>query len=83
MLGARLRKARLARHLTQLDLADRVGVSSAYISMLEHDLKEPSLKLLRAIALVLETTLAFLLAGVGLEGDDSPEDTTACAAALP
>jgi transcriptional regulator with XRE-family HTH domain len=46
MLGAELRKARESAGLTQEQLSFRAGVSRPYISMLERDLKSPTLETL-------------------------------------
>jgi transcriptional regulator with XRE-family HTH domain len=43
MLGEELRNARLAAGLTQEALAARAGLDRAYISLLEHDRKSPTL----------------------------------------
>lgn len=46
MLGAELRKARLAAKMTQEELAFRAGLDRTYISQLEHDRKSPTLQVL-------------------------------------
>lgn len=42
MLGDELRKARVATGLTQEELSFRAGVHRTYVSMLERDLKSPT-----------------------------------------
>ena len=53
MLGDELRKARLAADLTQEELAHNAGVSRNYVSLLERNLKSPTvvvlLKICRAL----------------------------------
>jgi transcriptional regulator with XRE-family HTH domain len=46
MLGPVLRKARLAAHLTQEQLAFRAGLDRSYLSQLENDHKSPTLDVL-------------------------------------
>jgi transcriptional regulator with XRE-family HTH domain len=65
-MGQRLRTmvARLRRqqHLTLLQLARRVGVTEAYMSMLESGArKNPSLAMLKKLAKALKVTLAELV----------------------
>jgi transcriptional regulator with XRE-family HTH domain len=55
-LGASLRTRRQALHLTQRQVADRVGIHFTYISKLEHDrwTVPPSEAVIRRLAEVLE-----------------------------
>lgn len=46
MLGEILRNARIAAGMTQEDLAFKAGVDRSYISILERDLKSPTLQML-------------------------------------
>lgn len=48
-LGALLHEARLAKGLTQEELANRVGKNKSYISKIENDIKEVRLSSLREI----------------------------------
>jgi transcriptional regulator with XRE-family HTH domain len=43
MVGSELRKARVAAGLTQEELADRSALHRTYVSMLEREIKSPSL----------------------------------------
>jgi transcriptional regulator with XRE-family HTH domain len=61
MLGGRIRKLREAANLTQADLADKLGVTQAYIAMLESDAREPSLDVLRRLAKALKADVSELL----------------------
>jgi transcriptional regulator with XRE-family HTH domain len=65
-MGQRLRtmvaQLRKQQHLTLLQLARRVGVTEAYMSMLESGArKNPSLALLKKLAKALKVTLAELV----------------------
>jgi len=55
-LGPRLRDRRAILRLTQDDLARRVGISRPALSRLEHELVEPTARLLIALATALDTT---------------------------
>lgn len=48
-----LRLERIARGMTQSDLAERAGVSQAYIAMIERGRRKPGLKLIRRLSDVL------------------------------
>ncbi len=52
-LGERIRRMRRDRFLTQLDLAEQVGVTNGQISTIERGLSAPSIGTLRRIALAL------------------------------
>jgi transcriptional regulator with XRE-family HTH domain len=45
MLGELLKNARVAAGMTQEDLAFKAGVDRSYVSMLERDLKSPTLQM--------------------------------------
>jgi transcriptional regulator with XRE-family HTH domain len=72
-LGAFIRAQRLASRLSLRDLADRTGVSNAYLSQLERGRHEPSLSVLKAISEALGVPLESLLARAGvLDGEPPP-----------
>ena len=48
-IGALIHEARLAKGLTQAELADRVGTTKSYISKIENDTKEARISTLRKI----------------------------------
>ena len=58
--GEVIQKYRKGTGLSQAAFAKRIGVASAYVSMLENNRKEPSLKLLRGIAKVLRIPVEVL-----------------------
>ena len=60
----RVRAARLARGLTQAQLAHTAGVASETLSRLERGRQSPRLDHLVAVANALETTVAALVGGV-------------------
>jgi XRE family transcriptional regulator, master regulator for biofilm formation len=61
-LHHRIARLRKQRGFTMLQLAKRVEVSEAYISMLESGAKKnPSLRLLRSLARALKVSLAELM----------------------
>lgn len=60
-LGNNIRKLRQAHGWSQTELAEKVGVTAAYIGMLERSEKEPKLSTLIRIANIFETGLDSLL----------------------
>jgi transcriptional regulator with XRE-family HTH domain len=72
-LGALLRAQRLSAELSLRELAERTNVSNAYLSELERGLHEPSLRVLRAIASALGTSLASTLSSAGVLGNEEDE----------
>lgn len=71
-LGAYVRAQRAASGLSLRELAERTGVSNAYLSQVERGLHEPSLSVLRAIARALALPLETLLASTGAFDSDVP-----------
>ena len=63
-LGKRIKECRLAKNLTQPQLANAIGVSNGIISIWENDINEPKASLLKKLAVVLEVSADYLL---GLE----------------
>jgi transcriptional regulator with XRE-family HTH domain len=62
-LGSRIRRERVARAWTPLELAQRAGVGAAVIRRIESATGNPSLALLLNLAHALETALPDLLRG--------------------
>lgn len=56
-----IRFVRLARGVSQHDLADRVGISPSYLSLMESGKKEPSLSMIRSLARGLDISDDLLL----------------------
>jgi transcriptional regulator with XRE-family HTH domain len=70
LLGGFIRTQRQLANLSLRDLASRTSVSNPYLSQIERGLHEPSVRVLRAIALALGLSAETLLAEAGLiEGD--------------
>lgn len=61
MVGAVIRSLRGSAGLNQRELADLVGISPSLLSLIESDRREPSIKLLKEIARVLEIPPASLV----------------------
>lgn len=61
-LGQKIRQLREEKKLSLNGLADKAGISKAYLSQLENDVsKQPSAEVLRKIASVFSMTIADLL----------------------
>lgn len=63
-LGQRIREERLKAHVTQEQLAERVGLNNSYISQVERGIKNPSLEAVVAIANALQITVDHLLSDI-------------------
>lgn len=50
LLGRRIKNERLARHLTQRELADTAGMDTAHLSRIEHGKAVPSVNMLKKLA---------------------------------
>lgn len=61
MLGNRLKKLRLEKKLTQLQIAQKVDISEARYNLYENNKRQPDYELLKNLAEVLETTTDYLL----------------------
>jgi transcriptional regulator with XRE-family HTH domain len=61
-MSKQIRKLREARGLTQVELAEKAGITQAYLSALENGTRtNPKLDLLRDLAKALKTDVAELL----------------------
>src|SRR5215831_12136759 len=78
-LGARLRRLRAERRLTQDELADRAFISAAYTSFLERGEKTASLETLIRLTEVLDVSLSELFLDVDRE---TPKDLARLSAAM-
>ena len=56
-MGAKIRYLRESRNMTQTDLADRIGISRSALNNWEHDLREPSVSMLNALARAFAVTV--------------------------
>jgi transcriptional regulator with XRE-family HTH domain len=64
-LGPRLREVRVARQLSVRELARRIGCSASLISQIERGVSVPSVGVLYSLATALESSLDYLLFGLG------------------
>lgn len=62
--GERLRKVRHAKGLTQVELAEKAGIQSTYLSDMENAKKEPCLRVLEMLATSMGISVSKLLQGV-------------------
>lgn len=60
LIGNRIRTIRKSNNMTIKDLAEKIGVTSGYISQIERDLIDPSLSVLKRICKALNTPLSIL-----------------------
>ena len=67
MLNQRIRALRLARGMSQVELANRLGVTKQSVSNWENDNIQPSIEMLKKLAAVFSVTTDYLL---GLEQQD-------------
>ncbi len=63
LTGSRIRERRLARGMRQVELARAVGISAAYLNLIEHNRRRIGGKLLVNLARVLEVEPAQLTEG--------------------
>jgi transcriptional regulator with XRE-family HTH domain len=69
--GERIRKLRKAKGLSMGEVADAVGVARSTYAGYETEYREPSLDVLKQLAVTLETSVDYLL---GLTDNPSPKD---------
>jgi transcriptional regulator with XRE-family HTH domain len=67
LVGSRLRERRHERGERLVDVAERAGVSTQYLSEVERGLKDPSSEILSAVAGALELSLRDIAAGVATQ----------------
>lgn len=58
--GENLAELRMQKHLTQVELANIVGVTKQAINNIEHGISTPNVNTAAAIAIALDTTIDFL-----------------------
>lgn len=61
MLSQRIREARLANHMSQVELAKKLGVSKQSLSNWENDNIQPSIEMLTRMAVQLNVSTDYLL----------------------
>lgn len=65
-IGKEIKRLRLEQKLTHEQVAERSGISGAYISMLERGIRKPSAETLIALAPVLDVSRIHLFIKYGL-----------------
>jgi transcriptional regulator with XRE-family HTH domain len=79
-LGGFIRRQRELQELSMRQLADLVGISNPYLSQIERGLREPSERVLEAIAENLELSAEALHEHGGRAGDAAEEEPAVVAA---
>ena len=69
-VGIKIREARKPKDFTQQLLADAIGVSEVYVSMIERGMKMPSLSLFAQIITALDVSADFVLRDALPSGKD-------------
>ena len=59
--GRTIRYLRTASRVSQSNLAKKLGVTASYLSLVEHDKRDPSLKFLRGVSRCFAVPVGFLL----------------------
>lgn len=67
LTGSRIRERRMMMHMSQAELAKSVGISAAYLSLIEHNRRRIAGKLLGDIARQLSVGIGLLSDGAGSE----------------
>ena len=81
----KLRMLREARHLTQLQVANHIGVSKAMISAYETAIKTPSVDVLIRLSRLYGVTVDYLIcvdSSIGVDISGLDDDTVALVSAL-
>ncbi|MFD0671500.1 helix-turn-helix domain-containing protein [Cohnella sp. GCM10027633] len=66
--GTRLKQARANKKLTQIEVADKLGIDYTTISKYENNKSEPDNEILREMAGIYEVTLDWLISGQAPSG---------------
>lgn len=72
MIGKTIKFLRMARGLTQSEIAKKLDATANYISLVENDKREPSISFLRDLALILDVPVGLFF----LDSDMSRKDVT-------
>lgn len=73
MLGDKIKKLRKEKHITQQELADKVGISRSSIGMIESNKQGTTNETLVKLAKVLNTTVDYLLSDSDYENIEKKE----------
>lgn len=71
LTGERIREARNAKNLRQIDLAAELEISTPYLSSIERGAKEPSLAMFKKMEKVLNVKAIYLIFGVASDKCDN------------
>lgn len=63
IVGERLKKARLSKHLTQEKIAEQLDVSVAFLSRIERGSSQINLKRLNQLCAILDVSEGYILSG--------------------
>jgi transcriptional regulator with XRE-family HTH domain len=80
LVGSRLRERRQERGERLVDVAERAGVSTQYLSEVERSLKDPSSEILSAVAGALGTTVRQIASEVAQQVSVAPRGPLCLAA---
>jgi transcriptional regulator with XRE-family HTH domain len=81
-LGEAIRRQRELSEISVRRFAEMAGISNPYLSQIERGLREPSKRVVDAIARSLETSVDDLYAEAGIMPDPEPEPLDAARAAI-
>lgn len=68
IIGVEIKKTRCTKNLTQVDLANKAGISRTYLSDLENGRYMPSIETISNIAKILNIDLNFLTSLTEIQG---------------
>lgn len=72
-VGVRIKKARNTLGMTQKNMADRLGVSLNYLSMLERGDRSPSLNIIKKISVMSGVSAGWILYGAEYTEQDNED----------
>lgn len=67
-IGKNIKVIRVNKEMTQKELADMLGITTTYLSLIENNAKKPSLTLVEKISKTLEIPLAMLFTELTFQG---------------
>ena len=70
VIGSRIKQARLAKNMTQEDLADKIDISVAFLSRVERGNSHINLKRLNQLCGLLDVSEAYLLNGASSSSEN-------------
>ena len=70
VIGSRIKQARIAKNMTQEDLADQIDISVAFLSRVERGNSHINLKRLNQICNLLEVSEGYVLNGASSNSDN-------------